>query len=324
MAARKARCWLVIRPSRACTWCSRSGFRTTTAARTFTPTIASSPSSPERGGSTPARNATRRRAKPVPAGSFVTHYGKQIHYDGAKDAECILQIVGIGPATSTSLQKKIERREHQAKAPGSSVGLCRVAEAHASCQPPAFSVPSHFFRRTVMSCPGSLEVGLFCKSGTVSGRSIILQSSTPSETTRRSVDARFVSARATKKDLVPLPFRLVVFCRHVISRNLGESRRCTFLRSRCESVASRRPSLTRAVRADARSAPRTHPRESPGRPERSRSRPAHDRKGPGAPGRIRTCGLRLRRPSLYPAELRARTGRISRILSDQSLRPLDG
>src|SRR5437868_513724 len=26
----------------------------------------------------------------------------------------------------------------------------------------------------------------------------------------------------------------------------------------------------------------------------------------GAPGRIRTCGLRLRRPSLYPAELRAR------------------
>ncbi len=28
----------------------------------------------------------------------------------------------------------------------------------------------------------------------------------------------------------------------------------------------------------------------------------------GAPGRIRTCDLRLRRPSLYPAELRARTG----------------
>src|SRR5262249_9203332 len=26
----------------------------------------------------------------------------------------------------------------------------------------------------------------------------------------------------------------------------------------------------------------------------------------GAPDRIRTCGLRLRRPSLYPAELRAR------------------
>jgi hypothetical protein len=26
----------------------------------------------------------------------------------------------------------------------------------------------------------------------------------------------------------------------------------------------------------------------------------------GAPDRIRTCGLRLRRPTLYPAELRAR------------------
>src|SRR5207248_2904611 len=34
------------------------------------------------------------------------------------------------------------------------------------------------------------------------------------------------------------------------------------------------------------------------------------RNGPwvnGAPDRIRTCGLRLRRPSLYPAELRARS-----------------
>jgi hypothetical protein len=39
---------------------------------------------------------------PVPAGSFVTHYGNQIHYDGAKDEEVLLQIVGIGPATSTA------------------------------------------------------------------------------------------------------------------------------------------------------------------------------------------------------------------------------
>jgi quercetin dioxygenase-like cupin family protein len=39
--------------------------------------------------------------KPVPAGSFVTHFAKQVHYDGAKDVECILQIVGMGPATST-------------------------------------------------------------------------------------------------------------------------------------------------------------------------------------------------------------------------------
>jgi hypothetical protein len=38
--------------------------------------------------------------KPVPAGSFVTHYGNEVHYDGAKDGDTILQIVGIGPATS--------------------------------------------------------------------------------------------------------------------------------------------------------------------------------------------------------------------------------
>jgi len=38
--------------------------------------------------------------KPVPAGSFVTHYGNEVHYDGAKDEDTILQIVGIGPATS--------------------------------------------------------------------------------------------------------------------------------------------------------------------------------------------------------------------------------
>lgn len=39
--------------------------------------------------------------KPVPAGSFVTHYGNEIHYDGAKDGDTILQIVGMGPATAT-------------------------------------------------------------------------------------------------------------------------------------------------------------------------------------------------------------------------------
>jgi hypothetical protein len=43
---------------------------------------------------------------PVPAGSFVTHTGKEIHYDGAKDEECILEIVGMGPATSTAAEEK--------------------------------------------------------------------------------------------------------------------------------------------------------------------------------------------------------------------------
>jgi quercetin dioxygenase-like cupin family protein len=44
--------------------------------------------------------------KPVPAGSYVVHYGGQVHYDGARDEECILQIVGMGPATSTSAEKR--------------------------------------------------------------------------------------------------------------------------------------------------------------------------------------------------------------------------
>ena len=44
--------------------------------------------------------------KPVPAGSFVKHFANEIHYDGAKDAECILQIVGIGPATSMPAEQK--------------------------------------------------------------------------------------------------------------------------------------------------------------------------------------------------------------------------
>jgi hypothetical protein len=43
---------------------------------------------------------------PMPAGTFVTHYGKQIHYDGAKDQEVTLEIVGQGPATNTPAEEK--------------------------------------------------------------------------------------------------------------------------------------------------------------------------------------------------------------------------
>jgi hypothetical protein len=38
---------------------------------------------------------------PLPAGTFVTHFGKQIHYDGAKDGDAVLEVVGEGPATAT-------------------------------------------------------------------------------------------------------------------------------------------------------------------------------------------------------------------------------
>src|SRR5262245_56109329 len=44
--------------------------------------------------------------KPVPAGSFVVHTAKEIHYDGARDEECVLQIVGMGPATGTAAEQK--------------------------------------------------------------------------------------------------------------------------------------------------------------------------------------------------------------------------
>jgi hypothetical protein len=43
---------------------------------------------------------------PMQAGSFVTHFGKQVHYDGAKDGDCVLEIVGEGPATSTPAEVK--------------------------------------------------------------------------------------------------------------------------------------------------------------------------------------------------------------------------
>jgi len=43
---------------------------------------------------------------PMPAGSFVTHFAKQVHWDGAKDEDTILLIMGEGPATSTAAEQK--------------------------------------------------------------------------------------------------------------------------------------------------------------------------------------------------------------------------
>jgi hypothetical protein len=43
---------------------------------------------------------------PMPAGSFVTHFGKQVHFDGAKDEEAVIEIVGEGPATATPAEVK--------------------------------------------------------------------------------------------------------------------------------------------------------------------------------------------------------------------------
>ena len=38
----------------------------------------------------------RDATTPLPAGSFVVHHPNQIHYDGAKDEEVVVQISGVG------------------------------------------------------------------------------------------------------------------------------------------------------------------------------------------------------------------------------------
>jgi hypothetical protein len=42
----------------------------------------------------------------MPAGSFVTHFGGQVHWDGAKDEDALLLIVGMGPAASTRVEEE--------------------------------------------------------------------------------------------------------------------------------------------------------------------------------------------------------------------------
>ena len=41
----------------------------------------------------------------MPAGSFVTHFGKQVHWDGAKEEDAVLLIMGEGPATATEVEQ---------------------------------------------------------------------------------------------------------------------------------------------------------------------------------------------------------------------------
>jgi hypothetical protein len=43
---------------------------------------------------------------PMPTGTFVTHFAKQVHYDGAKDEEVVVLIAGEGPATATPAEQK--------------------------------------------------------------------------------------------------------------------------------------------------------------------------------------------------------------------------
>jgi quercetin dioxygenase-like cupin family protein len=43
---------------------------------------------------------------PMPAGSYVVHYGGKVHFDGAKNEEAVIQVWGMGPATSTPAEKR--------------------------------------------------------------------------------------------------------------------------------------------------------------------------------------------------------------------------
>jgi hypothetical protein len=43
---------------------------------------------------------------PIKAGGVITDVGKGIHYDAARDEPVTLEIVGIGPATTTNAEIK--------------------------------------------------------------------------------------------------------------------------------------------------------------------------------------------------------------------------
>ncbi len=46
------------------------------------------------------------KTQPLKAGSFMMHPAKAHHYDGAKDEEVIVQIVGIGPSATNLVDPK--------------------------------------------------------------------------------------------------------------------------------------------------------------------------------------------------------------------------
>jgi quercetin dioxygenase-like cupin family protein len=42
---------------------------------------------------------------PIPAGSYVLHKAGQVHFDGAKNEETIIQVTGFGPVVTTPAEK---------------------------------------------------------------------------------------------------------------------------------------------------------------------------------------------------------------------------
>lgn len=45
------------------------------------------------------------RTIPMPAGSIVTHFAQGVHYDGAKGEPAIIEIVGVGPESTSQPDK---------------------------------------------------------------------------------------------------------------------------------------------------------------------------------------------------------------------------
>lgn len=43
---------------------------------------------------------------PISAGTYVVDHANEIHYDGAKDGECLLYIVGMGPLATVPAEAK--------------------------------------------------------------------------------------------------------------------------------------------------------------------------------------------------------------------------
>jgi hypothetical protein len=43
---------------------------------------------------------------PMPAGSVVTDLADKVHWDGAKDTDALLELVGMGPVTTTQAEVK--------------------------------------------------------------------------------------------------------------------------------------------------------------------------------------------------------------------------
>jgi quercetin dioxygenase-like cupin family protein len=44
---------------------------------------------------------------PLPPGSFMKHPAGEAHYDGAKDEEVILQLIGVGPSGTTFIKPEL-------------------------------------------------------------------------------------------------------------------------------------------------------------------------------------------------------------------------